>query len=649
MISKQLVEIEQTLHMLALQGKDVCLQIERNQARKPLSDRFHVLDREFNTAPFAITVLGVNLDAREASLAWLLGQEQHLLKIHVPQESGLVELTLQEQGYVLEKANGERCEFDHIDGFLDAISQSDLVRAGDSENWISPLRFRIPVPPEMQGITLCIPENISILSSPAAFNRLVLQSNLLLLCAPANYLPDEESRKLIEDLSASMDAVWPLILSSHNDPLDTITPVTSPQWPSMHGFLRSRLILPPLWIPTSPLPPTLGGHYIGGKNPLRRVLILTRHGERLRTMFELTIERFEEEQHRQKKQQRKAEQELQNQRAESTSRELSDKIGRLRSYLSDETSKLTRDITDASRQSNTPKGELGDTIRQIIENINEDDLKKEDISHSTRLEVSPAIIERIETQINKIVKNQMGRDLGYLRDARDIWAGHLREELAQYGQTDPVEEAKIIDDEELWENLQATTECNISWRGEIPRTGFQQFFRAAYSPLIMGSMVLSIILTAFEIKFSRGQKRFAIGFIIAFIFMLVWARKELAKKHKETIEKELFRVRETLRSAVDRIFSTVNQEKNRRIGAYLSDLQKDIIRRLEQFAEKISNAKQEQMQREMILTQNKIKQAEKSIRESNMQTQELQRLFQKSRQTREESLRLFQDPDLQSE
>lgn len=648
MLSKRLLEMEQTLHSLARQGREVCERIERSQARMPLYERFESIDQELSSAPFAMSLLGLSLEAREAALAWILGQNQHLLKIHVPREVGLVELTLQEQGYVLEKSSGERKEFDQLETFLEEIRKSDLVRAGDSESWISPIRLRMAAPPDLQGMTICIPESVSVLASPAAFNRLVSQTNLLLLAAPLNYEPDENTRQVVEDLGASMDATWPLVLlPGGNETTGRNNSAASASWPRLNGFLRSRLILPPLQLPTSPLPETLGCHKIGKRSILRQALILSRQSERLRAMFELTIERFEEEQRSLKKQQKKVEQVLQNYRSETTVKELQEKTAQIRSYLNEEAGKLSHALADLSRQSRAANGEWGDPIREIIEKLDEGDMEQENLTQSVRLEVSSSLMERIESQICKIVRNQLGEDLVFIRDTRELWSRHIRAELSNYGQFDPVGESKVIDEGELWESLRPSLKCEISWRGEIPRTGVQQFFRAAYSPLIMGFMLFSIILPIFGGEsMHRGTKLFALLFIAAFIFMLLRARKVLSRKRKEALDKEFLRVREILRGTVDRLISAANQEKARRLGAFLSDLQKEVVRRIELFADKIAGKIKEKAHREIVLAQNKIRQIEKTSRESMSLSQDLQRLNLKSCQTREETLRILQDPGL---
>jgi len=654
MLDKRLQEIEQILHSQAIQGREICSRIERSQARKPLCERFHSLDQELNTAPFVFTLMGLTPDAREIALAALMGCDRHLLKIPFLQEDGFVELTLQKQDYTLVNTDGESMEFEHLDNMLEAI-RDNPAQAGLSENQVSPLRLRMPAPPDIQGITLFIPWSASTLTSPPIFNRLVTRGNLLILAAPADYEPDKNTRRILEDLSASVDAVWPLVHTpGANNPTGDNGTASSTAMRRFHSFLRSRLILPPLWIPSSPLPGTTGSRNIAKGSIFRQALILARHSERLRSMFEFTIERFEEEQAKIKKIQKQAEQTFQNQRSEAASRELIDLTGRLRSYLNDETGKLTRALADLSRHSKARRGDWGDSIREIIDNFDESDLVKEDATQSTRLEVSSQLLERIESQLCNIVRSQLGRDLEFIRDTRETWAGHIRETLSSYGQYDPVAEARVIDEGEVWENLQPLIKCEVSWHGEIPRSGVFQYFRAAYSPLIMGFMLLSIvfpIITNFiDIKLpGRGEFGFAYIFVIAFIINLVRSRKVLSKKRMEALDKELLRVRDILRGTADRIISAVNQEKNRRLGVYLADLHKEVLRRLEEFTEKISGKKQEQAQREMTLAQNKLRQAEKSIRDNITLAQELQRLNQKSRQAREDALKLLQDPGLRSE
>lgn len=651
MLDKRFQEIEQKLHLLARQGNEVCKRIERSQARKPLSDRFESFDHELNTDTFSITLLGLSIEARDTAFAWLSGQDIHLQEILLNYEQGLVELTFREDEYTLEKVSGARTDFDSLDKFLEAVRKTVSTKTGNSENWISPMRLYIPAHPDLQGITLCIPVNVLTLNSPVLFNRLVSKTNLLILVAPDDYEPDENTLRAIEDLSVSMAAIWPIEINlKGNEPPPSNTLAPSPSWLKLNGFLRSRLILPPIWLPaltTSGIP---GLQKINKKNVVRQALILSHQSERLRVMIELTRERVEEEQRNLKKQQKKAEKTIQIRRTENIAKELGEIQGRFRNYLSDEVNKLSHELADISRFSSGPKGEWGDVTRELIEKLDDGDLDKENITHTTRIKISPAFQESFESQLLKNARNQLGRDLMLIRDSREKWAAHIREEMSNYSQFDPVAEAKVIDEGELWEKMRQLLKCDISWHGEIPRTGPMEFFRAAYSPLIMGFMLLSIILPLFGgLNLKRGTALFAAIFIIAFVIMLFRAKKTLFKTQRETLDKELLRARENLRGIVDRVASSVNQEKTRRLGMYLTEFQKEAVRCLEQFNEKLVIKKQEQVQREILVAQSKLRQAEKSAKENMSLITDVQRLNQEGRQILEMSLRILQETELRTE
>lgn len=651
MLNKHFQEIEQKLHSLAHQGNEFCTRIERSQARKPLRERFETFACDLKSAPFAVTLLGLTLEARDAALTWFVGQDRSLVEIPSQDEPGLMELTFHERGYAIETIDGDHTKFDTLATCLEAAREKFSIQRANPGTSISPVHLYMEAPTELQGITLYIPGNISTLNSTVLFNRMVSKTNLLILAAPLDYEPDENTRRAVEDLSASMDAIWPLVLNPQGkEPPQSNTLTPSPSWLKPNGFLRSRLTLPPIWIPNS-LPPGIHGyHKIGKKSSVRQALTLAYLSERLRVTIELTMERVEEELRNLRKQQKIAEKILLNQRTENIAKTLGEILGRLRNYLNDEANKLSHQLADLSRLSPGSKGEYEDAARELIEKLDEDDLDKENLTHSTRIKISAAFQERFESQLTKISRNQLGRDLMLIHSTRDIWAGHIREELSDYVQFDPVAEAKVINEGELWENMRQFLKCDISWHGEIPRTGPMEFFRAAYSPLIMGFMLLSIILPLFGgLKLQRGTGFFAALFITAFIIMLFRARKSLTKTRSEALDKEFLRVRENLRGIVDRVLSSANQEKIRRLGMYLTDLQKEVVRRMEQYTEKLIMKRQEQVQRENLVAQSKLKQAEKNIKENMSLVMDLQRLTQDCRQPLDFARRILQEPDLRTE
>lgn len=651
MLSQRLQEIEQKLHSLAHQGNEFCTRIERSQARKPLMERFETFACDLKSAPFAVTLLGLTLEARDAALTWFVGQDRSMVEIPSQDEPGLMELTFHERGYAIETIDGDHTKFDNLATFLEAARERFSIQASNHGTSISLVHLYMEAPTELQGITLYIPANISTLNSTVLFNRMVSKTNLLILAAPLDYEPDENTRRAVEDLSASMDAIWPIVLNPQGkEPPQSNTLTPSPSWLQPNGFLRSRLILPLLWLPTSSPPGMHGYHKIGKKSSVRPALTLSYLSERLRVMIELTMERVEEELRNLRKQQKKAERILLKQRTENFGKILGETLGRLRNYINDETNKLSHELADLSRLSTGTKGECGDAVLELIEKLDEENLDKENITHATKVRISLSFVERLEYQLTKISRNQLGRDLMLIRDSREKWAGHIREELMDYAQFDPVAEAKVIDEGQLWDNVSKFLKCDISWHGEIPRTGPMEFFRAAYSPLIMGFMLLSIILPLFGgLKLQRGTEYFAALFITAFIIMLFRARKSLAKIRIEALDKELLRVREILRGIVDRILASVNQEKIRRLGVYLSDFQKDVVHRMEQCIEKLVMKKHEQAQRESLVAQNKLRQAEKNTNENMSLVKELQRLYQECRKTIDLAKRILQEPDLRNE
>jgi hypothetical protein len=290
----------------------------------------------------------------------------------------------------------------------------------------------------------------------------------------------------------------------------------------------------------------------------------------------------------------------------------------------------------------------------MIDQLNEDDLSQKDMTQSTKIELSGTLIERIESQISKLVRHQLFHDLSIIRDAREQWAEHTSRELSKYGSFSPVEETRVLDEADLWEKLQQNLDFEVSWRGEIPRIDKKQLFRAAYSPIIMGSMLMSIILPLLgnfseSVEFKRGTFGFALMFVVAFIILLGRGKKSLSKKRNEALEKELNRVKEILRSTAERTVAAVNQEKTRKIGIYLSNFQKEVTKRVEGVASRIGSETKEKVVNEMAIHQSKVSQLDNLSRECMSLGQELNRLKQQSIQTRTQALNLLQDPVLRAE
>ena len=106
-----------------------------------------------------VVLVGLETQATSAALALLLGQEYHVFRVAVPQRVGYTEITLQENGYSVERG-AVRKDFEEVSAFVAALQQEDIIQTGNTSNWMDPLRLRLASPTIRRGLRLLVPDSI---------------------------------------------------------------------------------------------------------------------------------------------------------------------------------------------------------------------------------------------------------------------------------------------------------------------------------------------------------------------------------------------------------------------------------------------------------------------------------------------------------
>ena len=160
------------LRALLQQMRRITEDIERGQSEKPLEEACDQLTRDVDVARFDLVLIGLTPEARNAFLARLISREFHYFRINAPPHVNLIEIHLQEQGYVLETAPHHRIEFDRVATLLEALGK-EQPGAVDLKDWAESLSLRVPVPEASQGVRILIPESLGkALDNPSCLARL---------------------------------------------------------------------------------------------------------------------------------------------------------------------------------------------------------------------------------------------------------------------------------------------------------------------------------------------------------------------------------------------------------------------------------------------------------------------------------------------
>ncbi len=596
-------QVRSRFRTVARQGVQTCEQLERGQAEMPMAAQFQALAAGVDAAPFAVILLGLTVEARGAALAWLCGQDFRVFSIHVPREVGLVEVQLQERGYVLEGGDGQRREFDRLDPFLEAVRSADLVRSGDAGSWLEPLHLRVAAPPGLQGLRVIMPENPSaIVANPAALKRLLATSNILLVAGPAAAQPSPDERAAIAELAVGMEAAQPLVVP------DAATELPRSGWWTDRSLLGARLVLAPLMLPpdraadVSPL-------FSNPADAFREALCLAHQGRRMQLTVEMIGDRLQDETRRMGARQAALNRKLRALEEASRDQDLRVPIEAVRTDLMDETGRLIEGIKEINQKAILPKGKMIERMREEIAQLEAADLRQEATYSAVRLTVDERFLRRVADAAKEVLKSQFREDMILLRDGFELLNQRLSAKLSELRGAPVTLELPLPDEKSIWDVLRELIGVEIRYHGEMPKRGFFHRLGEGRQKVFMILMFFTLFGGVFGL--SRTAKWVGWLMIGLFIGGVIYTFFSWRHEDREKMEKELERVKEALQDEVKRLFGETQREKIARILAHAETLKKEALRRLDEVARETQRArlesveadKQEQRRRQRILEQ----------------------------------------------
>lgn len=616
---RDLAQLQSQFRIVARQGMQACELLERGQAEMPLSDHFRSVSEGLDSRAFSAILVGLTLEARSSALAWLCGQDFRIFAVQVPREVGLVKLLLQDRGYVLEKGDGARQEFDRLEPFLDALKQADLVRHGDAESWISPLQLRVAAPPGLQGLQLHMPENPAALTkSPTLLKSLLSASNLIVLAGPPDAaLPEAERRALLE-LVESMDAVLPVVMAPDS-------PLPRSGWWNDRTLSGSKFPLPPVVLADG-RPAELPGLFTNPRDGLRESLFLSQQTRLLLGAAEMVNERYQDEQRRLAAKQSAAARKIRSLEEAGRDQDARSQIDAVRMSFLDETAKLVEGLKELNRKGMLPAGKMTTSVREVADRLESADLRQETVYSTIRLSVDDGFLRGLADRTKEIVKSQLRDDMILLRDGLEALREPLSAKLSEVRGAPVNVDLPLPDERKLWESLREMIAVEINYHGELPKRGFWQRLLEGRQRVMMILMFFSMFGGAF------GFSQRAVWVTFPMIGLFLWGviHTYVAWKHedRDRLVKELERVKESILAEARRLLEESVREKLTRIGAYLEDLKKEVVRRIDEVARETVKTRSDTLEADRQESRSRMRTLEQRTRELQSYGQQFLRLSQ---------------------
>ncbi len=605
-------QFKRQIFQVSQQGQAVCEQLERGQADTPLAEHFRQIETDIESAPFSIVLLGLTTEARTAALAWFYGKDFSVLSVNVAKQLGLVEINLREQGYTIERSDGNRLEFDRLDPFMQALQESDVLNPNDGDQWVDPVRLGINTSQGLQGLKVYMPESPEmILKNPGLLNRVVTQANLLVVAAPLHYDLSDQDQQAILEISQNMDGFWPLLVV---DELEEDTNLPSIGWWQKHKA------------PTVQLKPQLLTTHVAAKVPgmlqdmddaTRQALFLYLQACRVIHASEAVQERAQQEarqlQSRKTREQRKAKAGESDVKADATERHEWDNI---RNYLNDEMTRLNKNIQELGKKALLPDSTIVSQLDQFIGRLQVDDLNQEPGHKSVKLTVKDSFLNELKNNVKGLLKNQLRNELASLSSNLKTQQEKIEtdvRELSGQPQSLPLTSA---DESAVWGSLKEQLSVSVRYRGEMPKRGFMSRLGDGRKAIMGISMMAMIIGGVFKAVWGIDFR--AMIMIIApliFIGAVVYSFIVWPKEDAERLSKELDKVRDGLSSELKRLLNELQRDKQSKINDHLDNEKKSVTRKLEEIMRETQSQQDKASGQQKEQAQTRIQQIDQQVRD----------------------------------
>lgn len=608
------VTFKQQIITLGRQGQAVCNQLERGQAETPLAEHFCRIEHDIDSAPFSVIILGLTTSARTEALGWLYGNEFSLLSVNIVKQLGLVEISLRERGYTLERANGERQEFDRLDPFMEALQQSDVLSPLDGNEWFDPVKLEVNSPKGLQGLTVYMPESPQmILDNPSLLNRVVSQANLLIVAAPLHHELSDAEQKSILEVSQNMDGFWPLLVV---DELEDDMAMPSIGWWQKHNTPTVQ-IKPQLL--TTHIAANIPNMLLDVNDSTRQALFLHLQTRRIANAAEAVTSRCEQEQRqlqsRKTREQRRAKSGEAGVKEGAAARHQWDTI---KTSFTDALTRVDKQLQTRGKKAMLPEGPLISELTPFLDKLRVEDLDQETGHKTVKLTIKEAFLSDLKNHIKNQFKHNFKGDTEHLAKQLTEQQQNLEASVKQLSGLPASLVIEPLDQRSVWSELKAQLSVSVRYRGEMPKRGFLARLSDGRRAIMGISMMAMVVGGVFKAVWGVDF-RAVIMLVAPLIFFgaIIYSYVVWPKEDAERLAKELEKVRDGLSTELKRILNELQREKQLKISDHLDSQKK-------QLNQKLDNIMRESQARHENALAEQREQAQKRLQQIDQQLKDLQ-------------------------
>ena len=252
----------------------------------------------------------------------------------------------------------------------------------------------------------------------------------------------------------------------------------------------------------------------------------------------------------------------------------------LKSMIDERMSSVESELKETARDRSLPSSAISNRINNLMEDLSSTDIAEESAYRVTRLTVSSDFLLRAESVIRSALVTGLRSDLELISISTDELKTVLSRKMPGIDRS--LESLSIpgINESQEIDRICELTRIDSRYHGELPQKNWMDRVSHGRRPVFVIMMTASLVGSAFGI--GGGMMVWLLPLMLMmFVAGTIWTFRSFREERASRIDRELIRLRETIRSEMKRLYESVQKEWLNRAVAHLSMLRRCLIQPLD--------------------------------------------------------------------
>jgi hypothetical protein len=303
--------------------------------------------------------------------------------------------------------------------------------------------------------------------------------------------------------------------------------------------------------------------------------------------------------------------------------------------------RIDAQLAEGQRDRLLPNSVANNKIDNLVEDLTPDDIARETYGRIIQLGVAPRVRQEVRRLVGDILRADIHADLGRLNAESTAMAVEAAVKLDAAGGGPLGLQPEALKESAAWKALQESIHLDSRSRGELAEKGLRErimeFIPSCRTPILLLGIVSPFFALWPELR--EPLLKLSPFLLIGGAF---WAYIGLREDKHRIVEREMMRLRDTLRSEIRRLYEEVLGDWSKRARQHLHGV---VARLGQQVDEHVKNRLAQaarELARERAEVQDRMRVVDHRMRELGAQAQEVgrvRRLAAEARQTLERGVR----------